>query len=106
MNDPKQEITPEQQKQIKKLLFKARVGLLGVTSKFMVGIFAANMITIFIGNKILTDSDPDMLVGYQGLTVFLNLFFMIRYLDRQLKAHYDRLSMKVKEILEQDNSQQ
>lgn len=91
--------TPEQQKEISKILFRTQVSLLGITAKFGVGLFLANMVSILFGKYFLQDTDPEMQVGFQMVSLIINAIFMIRYLNRQTVKTNDILVEKIKEVL-------
>ena len=91
--------TPEQKKEIEKVLGKARLSLLGIGAKFGVGIFLANIATIFLGVNFLKDIDPENQIRFQLLAMFLNFVFMTIYLDGQLKTADGIVTSKIKEIL-------
>lgn len=95
-------LTEEQQKQIRKILFKGKLALLGIGAKFSFGLFFANAIAIVIGSQILKDVDPEMISGYGSVAFIVNLIFMVTYLDRQLKANADIVTKKIQEVLKDD----
>lgn len=100
------EVTPEQRKEISKILFNARLGLLAIGAKFTAGLFIANSIAILIGNYVLKDVDPEMRTGFQFVSITANIIFMTLYLDRQFKANNDRVVSRVKEILKNNEPQE
>jgi len=91
--------TPEQKKQISKILTKAKFRLFFIGTKFAVGLFSANLISFIVGHQILKDVDPDQVVGYQTAATFLNIIFMVVYLERQLKKNNLIVSTSIKEVL-------
>lgn len=98
------EATPEQRKEIAKIMVKARLDLLGTSAKFALGLFSANFITISIGKYFLKDTDPDMQLYFQFISVVINMIFMTLYLDGKLKKNSDIVVSKIKEILKNDKT--
>ncbi len=93
------EATPEQREKISKILSKARYSLLWISVKFFIGLFAANLISIFLGKYILGDVDPGMQGAFNFLCVLVNAIFMMRYFDGQMKASSDTVVKQIKEVL-------
>src|ERR1700678_1756150 len=91
--------TPEQRKEISKILFKGRTSLLFSALKFMVGLFASNMISIFVGAKILADVDPEIQLGFQFVSMLLNAIFMSLYFNSNVKENSTKVMEKIKEVL-------
>lgn len=98
--------TPEQRKEISKVLSKSRLNLMFTGIKFAVGLFSANLICILIAATFLKDTDPDMIVGFQFVSIGINFVFMAKYLDGQIRANADIVSSKIKEILKNNQSDQ
>lgn len=90
--------TPEQRLAVQKILRSAQLGLLGISAKFALGIFSANLFTIILGIEIFKDSDPQSLVWFQAVALILNFLFMASYLDRQLKANSATVKSKIDEV--------
>lgn len=93
------DITPEQRKQVSKLLSKARSGLLWITVKYFAGLFGANFIAIAIAGTLLKDIDPDALSWFKVISMFTNLIFLTLYLDRRIKTNSAMVVTGIKEIL-------
>lgn len=93
--------TPEQQLAVKKVLRSAQLGLLGISAKFALGIFGANLLTIFFGAQFFQDSDPQILLGFQIVAMILNFLFMSSYLNGQIKQNGDMVKSKINEIFKQ-----
>jgi hypothetical protein len=91
--------TPEQRKEVSKILFNGRLSILGTTAKFGVGLFLANLISIFIGTQFLKDVDPEMQVGFQFVSLVVNAVFAMLYLSDRLKKNTDTVVSKIKEVL-------
>lgn len=103
MNSEEQkEVTPEQKKEIAKILFNGRVGLFAIGIKFGIGLFAANIIAMLVGIYFLKDTDPEVQVNFQLFSFFLNFIFMITFLNGQLKKNSDIVTSKVKEVLKKE----
>lgn len=105
MEEQKLEVTAEQRKEIGKILFKGRVSLLGSAIKFAIGLFGLDLITILVGNAVLKDTDPEMQIGFQTVSIFVNFIFMAVFLHRQVKATTDIVTEKVKAVLKNNNTQ-
>ena len=93
------DLTPEQLKEVSDALSKARRTMLFATVKFVIGLFAANLFTIFVGHYFLKDTNPDMQTGFRFLTCLVNTFFLVKYLDGKFKQSSDIVAMKIKEVL-------
>jgi hypothetical protein len=91
--------TPEQKKEIEKILKKARVNLLFIGLKLVVGLFLSNLISTTVGVLFLKDTDPEMLVGFQSVSFFVNFAFLFWYFDKLLRKNSDEVTAKVKEVL-------
>ena len=96
------DLTSEQQKQIRKILFNSRLSMSFLAIKFGVGIFLANVISILIGNKMLQGLEPETLAGFQVVSIFTNFIFMAIYLNGQLEVNSAIVAKKVKEVLNND----
>lgn len=90
--------TPEQKKELSKALSKARFDLLKASIKFGLGVFAANFITIMIGQVVLVDVNPNFVIGYHTLCIVVNTMFMSHYFTSQMSQINDRLCTSVEEI--------
>lgn len=93
------EVTPEQKKEVAKILSKARWNLLFIGAKFGIGLFFSNLIAMIIGIEFLKDADPDLLPYFQFVAMVTNFIFMALYLDRQFKKNSDIVKNQVKEVL-------
>jgi hypothetical protein len=93
------EITPEQKKEIQKILLKARLGLLGLWAKFSFGLFGANILCIFIGAFLLKDADPEQMAYFETVAFIVNFIFAATFLHRQLKIANDIVRNKLLEVL-------
>lgn len=91
--------TPEQIKEVSKILSRGRISLLFTTIKFSVGLFLSNLITIFIGNSFLRDANVNFQLGFQFVTMLTNFIFMTRYLDGQFHKNSDTVKNQIKEVL-------
>jgi hypothetical protein len=95
------EITPEQSKEMAKVLSRARIALVGASIRFGVGLFVANLITLSLGKLLLVDADEQFAIGFQIVTVFTNAIFLSIYYDGQIKKNSDIVKEEVKKILNQ-----
>lgn len=93
------ELTPEQKKEVSKIISKARINLSFIAIKFAIGLFAANFISLFVGIQFLKDVDPEMQVGFEFVSMAANFIFMAAYLNGQIKANSDIVVSKIKEVL-------
>lgn len=94
-----EDLTPEQRKQIEKIVYKARLNLLGIGAKFAFGLFGANLICILTACVFLKDVDPEQIVGFEMVCMVINFLFMTTFIYRQLKANSDMVREKIKEVL-------
>jgi len=95
--------TPEQKKEIDKILRAARPKTIWIGIKFSFGFFFSNLAAFLIGFWFLKDSDPEVLGNFQFVAIFANFIFMMIYLYRQLKLHGDIVVSKIKEVLKKSN---
>jgi hypothetical protein len=91
--------TPEQMKEINKVLFKSLLSFGWIMVKFSVGLFVMSLASMLIGFSILKDVDPEMRVGFQIFSTIVNFIFMMTFLDRRVRANSDIVNNKIKEIL-------
>jgi len=91
--------TPEQQKEIKKSISKAKWGFFYSYLKFVGGLLAINILTMIFGILYLKDTDPQMMKDFAVVSTVINFLFMIRYLDGQLKQNHAKLLDSIKDIL-------
>lgn len=91
--------TPEQRKLISKILLKSKFSTLLILVKFVLGLFLANLICIFVGNRFLSDTDPEVQVWFHFVCVFTNAIFMSIYLNDRVRKLSDIVVSKVKEVL-------
>lgn len=94
-----EDLTPDQKKQISKILFNSRLSLVGLSAKFSVGLFLSNLLVFLINFYCLKDTDPEMQQGFVYLSVFLNFIFMIWYLHDRANKLNQKVQEKVKEVL-------
>ncbi len=99
MENPEQLTTPEQRKQISKILLKARFSLVGVAIKTSFGLFLSNLLVFLIKIFYLKDTDLEMQEGFVGLSVFVNIIFMIWYLHSRSTKVNEKVQEQVKQIL-------
>lgn len=93
------DLTPEQIKEVSKILSKARWRLSWIAVKFASGLFLANITSLIVAFVLFKDSDPDYIKSFQFVAMFLNFIFMASYLSGQIKANSDIVSTGIKEIL-------
>ena len=93
------EITPEQKKEIQKILFKARLNFLGIGAKFSFGLFGANVLCIFLGAFLLKDADPEQMAYFETVAFIVNFIFAATFLHRQISAANDIVRNKLLEVL-------
>jgi hypothetical protein len=98
------EPSPEQQKEIKKILSKGRLALIWIGLKYGIGLFLSNLAALLIGAQILKDVDPEILQYFIVVSMFINFLFMARYLHGRLKANNDRVMEGIKEILKNNKT--
>ncbi len=91
--------TPEQRKQISKVLLKAKLSLIAIAAKTGFFLFLANFISIGIGTFVLMDTDPQMQMGFHLAAIFINTIFLLNYFTGQTKKHSDIVLGKIQEIL-------
>lgn len=94
-----EDLTPEQKKDLAATLSKARIKVLWGSMKTGLLLFAANLITILIGVLFLVDADPQIVVGYQTVTVIINAVYASLYFNKQVRLASDIVNEKIKEIL-------
>lgn len=91
--------TPEQKKEISKILSQARYKMIWIGIKFSFGFFFSNVAAFLIGFWFLKDNDPEVLGDFQFVAVFANFIFMMIYLHRRLHANGVIVLSKIKEVL-------
>lgn len=91
--------TPEQIKEVGKILSKAQLELTWTGLKFVTLLFLSNLICINIGKVLFIESDPLFLLGFETVTLITNAVVLSRYFTGQMAALNDRFKMKLKEIL-------
>lgn len=91
--------TPDQHKEIARILAKGRRGILLIALKYLSGLFAANMASVFISKYFLNDVDPDMQVGFQIISVILNAIFMGKYFHLHMNKNSATVSKEVETVL-------
>lgn len=91
--------TPEQKKEISKILSQARLKTVWIGVKFSFGFFFSNVVAFLIGFWFLKDGDPDSLGSFQFIAVCANFIFMMIYLHRRLHANGVIVLSKIKEVL-------
>ena len=91
--------TPEQKKELQETVTKARNRLLWASMKAGLGLYAANLVCLLVGAALFVDSDPGIVVGYQGVCIVVNAIFMSTYFSRAMKENSDIVSNKIKELL-------
>ncbi len=94
-----QKLTPEQTKAIKKLVFKARATLFFIGMKFTLGLFTLNLICIMLGLHVFKFEDPDMMGGFNFMSMLANIILMSLYLNGQFKKNNDSLTNGISEVL-------
>ena len=103
--DKIKEATEEQKKAMYKILSRARISILFITIKFSVGLFSANLISMFIGRLLLKDLDPETQVAFQLISVVINIIFMSVYLDGQFKKNAAKVADSIKKVLEDNKTE-
>jgi len=99
MNEEVKEITPEQKKEIKKILFRARANVVLICIKFSLALFAANLACIYFGTQFFKDSDPQTLASFNMVATVTNILLGAYYLNGQLKANTASIADRVKAVL-------
>ena len=94
-----EELTLEERKEVTKILSQGRNGMVWASIKFSVGLLTANLISMIVGALLLFDADPSFIVGYQVFSIILNMVFMVKYFNRQMKKNDDTLKEKLKQFL-------
>jgi hypothetical protein len=97
------EITPEQRKELSKILSKAKMSMSFLAIKFCVGLFAANLISIGIGAWVLQGLEPETQAYFQFFAVAVNMCFMGFYLNGRLKAINADTVEKIKEVIKKQD---
>ena len=92
------DLTPEQKKELQEVVTKARNRLLWASIKAWLGLFAANFVCLLVGAALFVDSDPGIVVGYQGVCIVVNAIFMSTYFSSAMKINSDTVQKKIKEI--------
>jgi Na+-driven multidrug efflux pump len=98
------EPSPEQQKEIKKILSKGRLSLVLIGLKYGVGLFLSNLAALLIGAQILKDVEPETIQYFIVAAMFVNFLFMASYLHRLLKRNNDIVMERIKEILKNNKT--
>ena len=91
--------TPEQMKEISKILSKAQLGLLWSTVKFGAGLFAVSAFCAAIKVYLLNDTDVEMQQGFQFVSVITNVIFMTMYLNGEFRKNSDIVKGKIQAVL-------
>lgn len=94
-----QNATPDQKKEIEKVLSKARISIGWIVIKTSVLLLLANFIAMGVGVALLNDIDSDMQLGYHCAVVFTNAIFLVSYFNGQMKKNGDIVLSKIQEIL-------
>ena len=88
------QLTAAQQKQLKEVLSKAQISMAFAGVKFLLGLFAASTISIFVGAYIMgPDTNENMKIAYSIFTCVTNGYFLSRYFS----ATSNNISVKLKE---------
>jgi hypothetical protein len=95
------ELTPEQQKQVSKILLRAKLSLFFLELKTTVGLFLINIFSIFIGSQFLKNTDPEMFSRFDFVAMATNTIFMGVYFHKRLAKHHDIVKDKVNKIFNQ-----
>ena len=93
------EATPEQKKEISKILLKARLSIIWIATKFSFGLFFANLFSLVIGAYILKDVDPEVQAGFNFVSLLINVIFMLSFVSSQMKDHANKVTEQIKEVL-------
>lgn len=91
--------TPEQKKEMEKVLSNARISIGWIVMKTSVLLLLANFIAMGVGVFVLSDSDADMQLGYHCVMIFTNAIFLLGYFNSQMKKNSDIVVSKIQEIL-------
>lgn len=95
------DLTPKQQKLIKETFSRSRKQMFFAAIKFGFGSFLLNFLSFNIGMLILKDVDPENQATFRFVATIINIIFMCRYLDGQLRTISANVTERVKEILTQ-----
>lgn len=93
------EVTPEQRKELEKVLSTARKSLFWLVVKFSLGLFFSNLLAAVIGLIFLSSVDPDKQMGFLDVCFVINFIFIVRYSYGQFEVISDTVANRVKEIL-------
>lgn len=93
------DLTPEQSKEISKAYSKSNISLSFLAVKFCVGLFASNLATMTLGTALLKEANPQIIIGYQLVTILLNTLFMSRYSAGKTNEIGDILKERISQIL-------
>jgi hypothetical protein len=100
MEIPEQkDLTPEQEKEIVKIIRWGRIAVLGIFAKFALGIFSMNLACLLFGSYYLKDMEAETQVGFQSAAFLTNIIFMTAYLIGQFRSNSDRVNDRIKEVL-------
>lgn len=97
------DVTPEQKKEIEKIISKARISIFGIVIKTSVLLLLANFIAMGVGVFVLEDVDVDIQLGYHCVVLFINTISLLGYFNGKMKENSDIAISKIQEILKNNN---
>ena len=96
-----EDLTPEERTELKRVLARSRWRMLFSATKFIGGLFLANILTQTAGHLIMGDVDPKMWFGFCLLSSIVNAIFLSRYFSSQMKINGDMLKAELQALLKQ-----
>ena len=93
------DVTPEQKKELSKILRKSFFRTFFIGLKSVIGLLIANGICVFACVKLLSDTDQEMQKGFLSVCMISNGIFMAVYLIGQHKKNYATIADQIKEVL-------